>query len=256
MYSLIACQILVPASGRAHREETSVAIEDSTALVMCTPQIAPMNTASSRSFLVRYAVTWLYLAGFIIAELAFTTLSSHDQSAALGWASTSVANLRHDPVGSLVASAFITPGIAVAWPVLIVLAVFGTNQILGNWRTVLVCGTGHVVGTLVSEGIVAYRITHGLLPASAAQILDVGPSYVVVSALTVVALYGSRLARIGAMLGIAALVFIGHIFSGLTTLQVAAVGHAVAIMSSALLASALVWHTRRRCPGLTRQGKA
>jgi len=60
--------------------------------------------------------------------------------------------------------------------------------------------------------------------------------------------------RTAGILGIAALVFIGHIFSGLTTLQVAAAGHAVAIMRSALLASALVWHMRRRCLGLTSQG--
>jgi hypothetical protein len=204
-----------------------------------------MSPAAGRSLLVRYAVTWLYLAGFTAAGLVFATLSSRQQSAVLGWASTNMANLRHDPVGSLVASAFITPGSAVTWIALIVLAVFGANQVLGNWRTVLVCGAGHVIGTLVSEGIVAYRIAHGLLPVSAAHILDVGPSYIVVSALTVVVLYGSLLARVAATIGLGVLIFAGHIFYGLSTLQVAAVGHAVAILSSALLGSVLAWHVRR-----------
>ena len=194
---------------------------------------------------MRYAATWLYLAGCIIAGLAYTALPARDQSAVLGWASTSVANLRNDPVGSLVASAFITPGFAVAWLALAALAVFGANRVLGNWRTVLVCGTGHVIGTLVSEGIVAYRIAAGLLPASSAHIVDVGPSYVVVSALTVVALCGSRPARAAAALGLAGLVMAGHILSGLSTLQVAAVGHATAIASSALAGSVLTWRVRR-----------
>jgi hypothetical protein len=127
--------------------------------------------------------------------------------------------------------------------------VFGANQVLGNWRTVLVCGAGHVIGTLVSEGIVAYRIAAGLLPASSAHIVDVGPSYVVVSAITVVVLYGSRPARVAAALGFVGLVFAGHIFSGLSTLQVAPVGHAVAIASSALVGCVLARQVRRSRDG-------
>ena len=194
--------------------------------------------------LARYAVTWLYLAGFLAAAVTVAALPSHDQSAVWEWASTNVANLRHDPLGSLLASVFITPGIAVGWPALIALAMFGATEVLGNWRTLLVCGAGHVIGTLVSEGVVAYRIAHGLLPASSAYILDIGPSYVVVSAITVAALYGSQLVRVAATLSFAALVFGGHLFSGLTTLQVAPVGHAVAMASSALLGSLLVWRMR------------
>jgi hypothetical protein len=205
----------------------------------------PRTGPAGRCLVARYAVTWLYLAGSVIAGLAFAALPSRDQAAVLGWASTNVANLRHDPVGSLVASAFVQPVFAVAWLALIALAVFGANQVLGNWRTALVCGTGHVLGTLVSEGVVAFRIAHGLLPASDAHILDVGPSYIVVSALTVVVMYGSWPARVAAAFGFAVLVFGGDIFSGLSTLRVAAVGHTVAITSSALIGSVLAWQVRR-----------
>jgi hypothetical protein len=199
--------------------------------------------------LARYAVAWLYLAGFVIAELVYAGLSAADQSAVLRWSSTNVVNLHHDPVGSLAASAFIPGGYSLTWPVLIALALFGANRALGNWRTAVVCVAGHVLGTLVSEGIVDYRVGHGLLPASDTRILDVGPSYIVVSAITVAVLYGSWLARVAAALDFTALVFGGQIFSGLTRLDVAAVGHTTAIAISVLLGSLLAWQRRRSPPG-------
>ncbi len=125
-----------------------------------------MTRISARTLLARYAVAWLYLAGFVIAEVVYAALSPHDQSAVLQWASTNVVNLRHDPVGSLAASMFISGAFGTSWPAVIALALFGANRALGNWRTALVCVAGHVIGTLVSEGIVDYRVTHGLLPAS------------------------------------------------------------------------------------------
>jgi hypothetical protein len=52
--------------------------------------------------------------------VVYAALSPHDQAAILGWASTNVHNLRHHPVGSLVASAFVTSR--------------GSNSML-SWRT-------------------------------------------------------------------------------------------------------------------------
>jgi len=106
---------------------------------------------------------------------------------------------------------------------------------------VLVCAAGQVIGTLVSEGILGYRVAHGLLPAADRDIIDVGPSYVVVSAIVVAILYGSWLARGAAVLDFAILFFFGHIFSGLSRLDVAAVGHLTAITVAAILGSLLVW---------------
>jgi hypothetical protein len=207
--------------------------------------LPPVTRLPVRTLLTRYAVAWVYLAGFIIAEVAYAALSPGDQSAVRQWASTNVVNLHHDPASSLAASAFIPSSFAVAWPVLIALALFGANRALGNWRTAVVCVTGHVVGTLVSEGIVDYRVAHGVLPVSAARILDVGPSYVVVSAIAVAVLYGSWPARVAATLDLAVLVIVGNIFGGLSKLDVAAVGHATAIAASALAGSLLAWQLRR-----------
>src|ERR1700739_180516 len=125
-----------------------------------------MPTQVKQSALTRYAFSWLYLAAVCAAEITYTLLPRSNRAAVLRWASTNVDNLRHDPVGSLIASAFFTSSHLLAWPALVALAVFGANHALGNWRTALTCAAAQVVGTLVSEGIVAYRVSHGSLPTA------------------------------------------------------------------------------------------
>jgi len=207
-----------------------------------------VNGLDYRSALTRYAVAWLYLAGFVLAEAAYAALSPHDRSVLIAWASTNVVNLRHNPVGTLVVSAFFSTSVATAWPIAIAFALFGANRVLGNWRTALLCAAGQVLGTLVSEGIVDYRVTHHLLPSTAARIVDIGPSYVVVSALAVPALYGSRAFRLMAVADLAALIFVSRIFSGLSHLDVAPVGHATALAVSLVLGTLLVRHRRAAAP--------
>jgi len=205
-----------------------------------------MRRPDPRAIFAPYAVAWSYLALFLIFAAIYSLLSPHDQAAFVRWASTSVHNLRYDPAGSLVVSAFVTQGFVAAWPALIGLAMFGANRVLGNWRTVAVCAAGHVIGTLVSEGIVAYRVSQGLLPGSDRYLIDVGPSYVVVAAIAVAVLYGSWPARAAAALDLALLVGVGNIFGGLSTLNVSAVGHATALAVGATGGSVLAWERRRR----------
>jgi membrane associated rhomboid family serine protease len=200
----------------------------------------------TRALFTRYATAWVYLVAFTVAEIAYALLSPHDQAAVVGWASTNVHNLHHDPIGCMIASAFVTQEFAAAWPALIALAMFGANRVLGNWRTALVCIAGQVIGTLVSEGIEGYRVSHGLLPPADRYIVDVGPSYVVVSAIAVAVLYGPWLARAAAALDLFLLVYVGNIFGGLSTLQVSAVGHVTAIAVAVVLGSLLFWQMRRR----------
>jgi hypothetical protein len=205
-----------------------------------------MRRPSFRGILARYAVAWGYLAAVIIAESVYVRLPGRDQAALLGWASTSVHNLQHDPVGCLVASAFLPSESLLAWPALIALALFGACHVLGNWRTAAVCGAGHVLGTLVSEGIVDFRVTHGALPASARFYIDVGPSYVVVAAIAVAILHGPWLARAVAVADLAILTFVGGIFWGLGRLQVAPVGHVTALITGIAGGTLAVWRLRRR----------
>ena len=194
----------------------------------------------------RYGFAAAYLACFLAAQVGYARLSPDAQARLVAWASTDVANLEHEPAGPLVLSAFVAPGNALVWLVLIALALSGANRALGNAWTALVCLAGHVVGSLVSEGIVGYRLDAGQLPAADRYITDVGPSYVVASAIVIAVLCGTRLARAAAVLDFAVLVFAGHIFAGLSQLDVAAVGHLTAMLTAAVATALIV--TRRSGP--------
>lgn len=193
----------------------------------------------------RYATAWVYLAAVCAAEIAYALLSPHDRATLLRWASTSVHNLEHHPLACLTVSAFFPDSSLLVWPVLIALALFSANSVLGNWRAALTCAAAHIVGTGVSEGIVAYRVAHGTLPVAYRFLLDVGPSYVVVAAIAVALLYGGWLARAAAGLDLVLLVVVGQIFVGLSHLEVAAVGHLTALLTGAVLGTVFVWPRSR-----------
>jgi rhomboid family protein len=180
----------------------------------------------------RYAFASAYLACYLVTEVVYVLLNPSAQAALTGWASTSVANLEHEPAGPLLLSAFIGPGDLLVWPVLIALALFGANRALGNARTALICVAGQVIGTVVSEGIVAYRVDAGQLPVADRYLVDMGPSYVVVSAIVIAVVCGTWPARAAATLDFAVLVFGGHIFSGLSHLDMSAIGHLTAMVTA------------------------
>jgi hypothetical protein len=184
----------------------------------------------------RYAVAWAYLGCFVVVQVVYAFLDPRAQASFVAWASTSVANLEHDPVGCLLVSAFFAGGGAgslVTWLPVIAIAMFGAIEAAGNRRTAVVCAAGQIVGTLVSEGIVARRVASGALPASYRHLVDVGPSYVVVSALVVALLCATWAWRVLAALDMLLLVFVARIFAGVTNLDVAAVGHLTAIVTAA-----------------------
>src|SRR5271157_5223926 len=203
-----------------------------------------------------YAFAWAYLACYLVADLVFVLLNPHAQAALTAWASTSVENLEHEPVLPLVLSAFTAPGYFVVWPVLIALAVFGANRALGNVSTALVCLAGHVIGSLISEGIVAYRVDVGQLAVANRYLTDVGPSYVVVSAIVIALMCGTWLARVLAAIDFAVLVFGGHIFSGLSHLDVSAVGHLTAMITAAAATGLILTRRGRRSGGHLVDGHA
>jgi Rhomboid-like protein len=192
----------------------------------------------------RYAAAWVYLACVIAVGLCAAALSGHDQTVLVRWASTSVDNLEHDPLLSLVASAFLPMGSLAAWPALIALALFGANHVLGNRRTVVACAAAQVAATVVSEGIAAYRVQSGALPAADRFLVDIGPSYVVAAAIAVAVVCGPWLARGAALADLAVFVFAGHIFAGFSQLQVPAVGHVTALAVGAVAGAGLI--VRRR----------
>jgi hypothetical protein len=194
----------------------------------------------------RYAVAWGYLGCFVVVQVVCARLGPRASAAFVSWASTSVENLEQHPVGCLVVSAFVTGGNgwgALAWVPLIAIALFGAVSAVGGWRTAAVCAAGQVVGTLVSEGIVAWRVSSGALSPGYKYLTDVGPSYVVVSALVVALLCGVRRWRLLAAAELAVLLFVVRIFSGITHLDVAAVGHLTAIVTAAACVPLLTRHS-------------
>jgi hypothetical protein len=205
----------------------------------------PAYPGRARRVLGDYAFSWAYLGSFVVMQAVYAQLSAHGQSELTAWASTSVVNLEHDPVGSLVVSAFITGGNPIVWTALIALAMFGANRALGNAAVALVCLAGQVIGSLVSEGIVAYRVDAGQLPLSDRHLTDVGPSYVIMSAIVVAVLCGAWAARILAVIDLLILAFPGDIFGGLSSLDVAAVGHVTAAATAAACTGAIM-HLRGR----------
>jgi hypothetical protein len=191
-----------------------------------------------------YAAAAVFLVLFAIGGLVTALLSPRESAALRLWASTNVASLQHHPVPALVLSAFLPSGSPFAWLVPIALTMFGANRAVGTARLALICAAGHLIGTGVSEGIVAYRVDHGSLSPAWSHIPDVGPSYVVVSAIVVAVMFGPWLTRVTALAVFAVLVSVSNIFAGLTSLHVAAVGHLTAIVTAAALGLVLAVRPR------------
>jgi hypothetical protein len=193
----------------------------------------------------RLGVALAYTIVFVIVDLIFRTRSATGQAAWLNWASTNLANLPHHPIGSLVASAFVAEGDPFRWAALALVGLGVVNWSLGNWRTAVLVTTAHVVGTVISQGILWYRIVAGYEPVDQRHIIDVGPSYVVACALVAGITYGPRAGRLPAGLGFVLL--LPSLFGGLSTLEVSSVGHLCSVLIGLVLGWPL-WRAARIAP--------
>ncbi len=184
---------------------------------------------------------------------------------------TNLVNLRTDPLGTLVASAFVSEAVPWMWVAFAVVGLFPVVHRFGNLRALLLVFAAQVIGTLISEGLLAWRISAGLVPSSMRFLDDVGPSYVIASALVATILYGaepavrtsrhghwlfdhvpSRWWRIGAAIGLALIA--PNLLEGLGHLEVAAVGHVVAMTTGACAGLCFARLERRRADHGERQG--
>jgi hypothetical protein len=190
------------------------------------PELA--GRAALASWPRRHAAALCYLALLAATELTYALISAADRQRVLDLVSTNVANLSHHPVVSVVGSAFVPGEYPLAWFCFAAVGLLGVNPLLGNRRTVLFCVVTHVVGTGVSEGIVAWRLAAGDLPDAARHQLDTGPSFLVVPTLVLTIAYASWLLRIPAVVCFLAL--LPYLFVGLTDWDVSATGHATVIV--------------------------
>ncbi|MGI5322601.1 rhomboid-like protein [Actinomadura nitritigenes] len=202
-------------------------------------------------FIKRYPMPLTFLGLFASMWLVqVVLLPPAAQRTVVAWTSTNLANLAVDPVGTMVASAFVAEGSQAALLVVAVLGLFPVVRRFGNVRAIVLVAVSHVTGTLISQGIAFVRLEAGLLSDSVRTISDVGPSYVLCAALVAAILYGHG--RIRRLLAFAAWVsLLPFLFEGLFSLEVAAVGHLVAMISGALVGGVLLLRERGRATGAT-----
>ena len=181
---------------------------------------------------VGIAYTAMLLGGYIYWVLQ----SPHQRLAVLMDSSTDLAHLERVPWLVLPASS-VWSGDAIGWWIVVTLMCLGALELIRGPLMTLVTGVvAHVVGTLVSQGIVAARIAAGELSSSARHVMDVGPSYVVAScaAAVIASPRAPRSLRIGCAVTIVPLFVAAFDFTDAA--QVATIGHAVAIAVGALMA--------------------
>jgi hypothetical protein len=194
----------------------------------------------------RYPVPAVYVSVLGVVSVVYGFVLSHsDQKGLVSWASTNLANLPTRPVVTLFVSAFVSEDPFIIWAIATTLGLVLLVRRFGNLRALALVVVSHVAGTLVSEGIAALRLSVGDVPMTIRHIADVGPSYVTVSALMAVALYGRFPWKRWSALGCWALLA-PFLFVGLPDLDVAAVGHATATLCGVLVGGLYVRWERRR----------
>ena len=83
-------------------------------------------------------------------------------------------------------------------------------------------------------------------PVSYRHLEDLGPSYIVMSAVVIALVCGTRPARLAAVFDLGILVFIGDAFGGLSRFGVTAVGHLSAAITALACVTIVLAHRRTR----------
>ena len=184
-----------------------------------------------------------YVLTLLGAYLWWILQSPQARLSVLAASSTDIAHLERVPWLVLPASSIWSGNDFGYWAIVVLLCVGALERLHGGLITVLTGALAHVVGTVVSEGITAVRIAAGDLSSSARNVLDVGPSYFVAACATAVVFSrgANRWLRLACALTLIPLVVTAFDFSDES--QVAAIGHAVAMLTGIAVGSAT---SRRR----------
>ncbi len=127
-----------------------------------------------------------YALILVATNIWLETSSPHYERHVLGQMSTDIWHLSHDPWVVVPASAFFTTG-GLLYAIAGAVVCLGLlEREAGLLLTLLVAVSGHLIGTAVSEGVLAIRVSVHDLPGSAKHAIDVGPSYILVACATCV----------------------------------------------------------------------
>ncbi len=195
-----------------------------------------------------------YAIVLLLADVLMTVLSSNDQTAVAQATSTNITHLALDPLLVLPASAIVDLGNGWIWIPLTLLLLGGIERRLGSARAVIVTFGAHVIASLVSEGLLLVQIAWHFQPRSDVNILDVGPSYMILAALSGCLVIGSWRLRAGAFV-IGALIIPG-LMVRLPELDMSAVGHLLAIVLGASFAGYLASARSRERAAMLREAAA
>ncbi len=171
----------------------------------------------------RIPVAASFAAALLVSNLVMA-LIPHSAQLAIGNAtSTNIAHLAVDPFFVLPASAFVDVTGGWFWIPLSLILIGGLERRLGSRRSFLIVFGAHVFATLISEATLLTQIAYDLQPKSAINVLDVGPSYVMLAATAGCLAIGSRNLRIFA--GITAVLLVPGLLLELPSLEMSSVGH-------------------------------
>jgi hypothetical protein len=172
-----------------------------------------------------------YAVMLMLSNIVMTLLPMTAQNAIANAASTNITHLALDPFFVLPASAFVDTSNSWLWMPLSVILVGGLERRFGSRRTFLVLLSAHALATLVSEGVLFMQVAWHVAPKSAINIVDVGPSYVILAAMAGCLAVGSRSLRITAF--IAGALIVPNLLVDLPELDMAAIGHLFALLLGA-----------------------
>ncbi|KDA41325.1 hypothetical protein E0F15_15580 [Frankia sp. B2] len=174
------------------------------------------------------------LLGALVAARVFQYV---DPATATRWQwamSTTFDQMRHHPLGVLVGSIpWLPEGPLAPWLMFAGLAVGGLEATAGGATALAVVLGGHAGATLISQGVLDLRVVTGGLPRTALHVLDVGPSYVVATALTALVVLPSR-RSLRALASLTFVVVLPVMMKGVSRGDLDAVGHTAALALGAL----------------------
>lgn len=196
--------------------------------------------------------TVLYAFALAITTVTMQSANPRIASQVVLSASTNLTNMADHPVRALLASPFMIQGDWGSWAkaALCVLVLFPAERWLGSLRATAVFVAGHVGATLLTQGAIMWGIHQGIVPSSAANMVDVGMSYGVAAVVGVLTYRWSQpLARL-AWAGFW-LVYLGYdpLFDPTFT----GFGHVLAILTG-FLAYPLIPRTRENSAEAPREG--
>lgn len=190
-----------------------------------------------------------YAIGLVLVTAVLEFLPHDDQLSIARAASTNITHLAIDPLFVLPASAFVDLGNTWLWVPLTLILLGGLERKLGVRRAFLIVFGAHVIASLISEGMLLLQIAWHAAPRSDVDILDVGPSYVILAAMAACLLLGSWKLKAAAF--VSGCIVIPGLLVGIDGLDMSALGHLCSLILGAGFALALcdrgkAWFARHR----------